>query len=210
MKTVITAIISASILLVAAGFIAQKNVPSPSQPIPDDTIRSNRPHFVITASQDGMVMGEIEIELYVDLAPKHSINFAELVGRGFYDGVAFHRVIPGFMIQGGDPNSKSKPRESWGMGDTSLKTVDAEFSTTLKHKRGTVSAARTNDPNSASSQFFICHAPAPSLDGKYSIFGETVRGLDVVDKIANAKKDSRDNPLSKISMTIKGIPPAKK
>ncbi len=105
------------------------------------------------------------------------------------------------MIQGGDPNSKDKPREMWGFGDPTQKTVPAEFSS-LKHKRGIISAARKPDPNSATSQFFICVADAPHLDGQYSIFGQVIEGMDIVDKIVNMPRDSRDNPIDKVEMKI--------
>jgi len=108
------------------------------------------------------------------------------------------------MIQGGDPNSKDKPREMWGFGDPSQTTVPAEFSN-LKHKRGIISAARKPDPNSATSQFFICVADAPHLDGQYSIFGEVVEGMEVVDKIVKMPRDNRDNPIDKVEMKIEKI-----
>lgn len=162
----------------------------------------DRPQYVISVTQAGKPLGEIVVELFPDVAPQHCANFDSLVSIGFYDGTAFHRVIPNFMIQGGDPNSKDKPRETWGMGDPSQKRVPAEFSK-VPHKRGILSAARSNDPNSATSQFFICVADCPWLDGKYSVFGQVVSGMDVADKIVNAERDKRDNPLEKIEMTIK-------
>lgn len=163
-----------------------------------------RPKYEITVSQKGQELGKIVIELFPDVAPKHVRNFDSLVSVGFYDGTAFHRVIPGFMIQGGSFYSKTDQKEKWGISDPSQKTVPAEFSK-LNHKRGTISAARTNDPNSATSQFFICVADTPHLDGQYSIFGEVVTGMEVVDKIVNAPRDNRDNPLDKIEMKIKKI-----
>ncbi|MGE5479073.1 MAG: peptidylprolyl isomerase [Chloroflexota bacterium] len=164
-----------------------------------------RPLYEITVSQNGVEMGKIMLETYTDLAPLHAKNFDSLVSVKFYDGTAFHRVIPGFMIQGGDPNSREGDRATWGMGSPDQTRVPAEFSATLKHKRGILSAARTPDPNSATSQFFICHADIPHLDGQYSIYGEVVEGMDVVDKIANAPRDARDNPNDKISMMIKRV-----
>ena len=167
-----------------------------------------KPHYLISVKQGSVQFGDIEIEAFPDVAPKHCHNLDSLVGIKFYDGTAFHRVIPNFMIQGGDPNSKNKPKSTWGMGDPSQTTVQAEFSTTLKHLRGTLSAARTNDPNSATSQFFICVIPCPWLDGKYSIYGQVVMGLDVVDKIVNVPRDAKDNPLEKVEMTIIKMDPA--
>lgn len=164
-----------------------------------------KPQYLIKVEQDGKLMGEILIELYGEAAPKHTANFDSLVAAGAYNGTAFHRVIPNFMIQGGDPNSIHGPRETWGQGSPNQTRVPAEFSKTLNHKRGIISAARTPDPNSASSQFFICVTDVPHLDGQYSIFGEVVRGMDVVDRIVNSPRDKNDNPLNKISMKISRV-----
>jgi peptidyl-prolyl cis-trans isomerase B (cyclophilin B) len=160
-----------------------------------------KPQYTISVTQGNENLGDITLELFPDVAPKHVANFDELVSQGAYDGTAFHRVIPRFMIQGGDPNSKDKPKEMWGMGNRSQKNVPAEFNKT-PHKRGILSAARSADPNSASSQFFICVADAPHLDGQYTAYGQVTEGMDVVDKIVNAKRDHRDNPLEKIEMKI--------
>jgi peptidyl-prolyl cis-trans isomerase B (cyclophilin B) len=159
---------------------------------------------MISVSQAGKKLGDIIIELFPDIAPKHCKNFDSLVAIKFYDGTAFHRVIPGFMIQGGDPNSKNKPEAMWGMGDNSQKKIPAEFSK-LKHERGTISAARSQDVNSATSQFFICVAPAPHLDGQYSIFGKVLSGMDVADKVVNTPRDKSDKPLKKVEMKIRKI-----
>jgi len=159
------------------------------------------PKYQINVSSNGESLGTIELETLPDVAPKHSQNFDELATSGAYDGTAFHRVIPGFMIQGGDPNSKDKPRETWGYGDPSQKRVPAEFNST-SHQRGIISAARSQDPNSASSQFFICVADASFLDGQYSVFGKVISGMDVADKIVNSPRDKNDNPYDKIEMTI--------
>lgn len=145
-------------------------------------------------------LGTIEFVLWPDVAPKHCAFFAQRVAEGWYNGSAFHRVIPNFMIQGGDPNSKDKPRESWGQGGFPEHVV-AEFNA-RKHERGVLSAARTQDPNSFSGQFFICVADAPWLDGSYSAFGKVTKGLDVVDAIVALPRDARDNPLEKVTMTI--------
>jgi cyclophilin family peptidyl-prolyl cis-trans isomerase len=144
--------------------------------------------------------GNIVIEFFSDVAPKHVANFKKLASSGFYDSTTFHRVIPGFMIQGGDPNSKDDDRSNDGMGQPGQPTVPAEFSK-LSHKRGIVSAARKgNDINSATSQFFICVADAPHLDGQYTVFGKVTEGMDVVDKIVKVPRDQRDNPLKKVVM----------
>ncbi|MEM6673428.1 MAG: peptidylprolyl isomerase [Planctomycetota bacterium] len=128
--------------------------------------------------------GDLVLELSPDVAPKHVENFVKLSRDGFYDGTKFHRVIPDFMIQGGDPNTKSGNEKSWGTGGPGWK-VDAEFNDT-PHERGTLSMARSQDPNSAGSQFFICHGAASFLDRQYTAFGKLVDGFDVLDKIATA------------------------
>ena len=143
-------------------------------------------------------MGTIVFRFFEKDAPKHVANFKKLAGSGFYDGTTFHRVIPGFMIQGGDPNSKDADRSNDGLGGSGT-NVPAEFNAN-KHLRGTVSMARAQDPNSASSQFFICVKPSPCLDGQYSVFGQVVEGMDVVDKIVAVPRDARDNPIDKVVM----------
>jgi peptidyl-prolyl cis-trans isomerase B (cyclophilin B) len=162
------------------------------------------PKYQIEVTQEGNELGTIQIELMPDVAPKHTENFAELADSGFYDGTAFHRVIPGFMIQGGDPNSKESDRSTWGFGDPNQKKVKAEFNDT-PHKRGIISAARSQDPNSASSQFFICVDDAPFLDRQYSVFGRVTRGMDVADKVVNAPRNSNDMPDEKIEMKVTKI-----
>lgn len=138
-------------------------------------------------------LGDIVVEFFEDKAPKHVASFKKLAQDGFYDGTRFHRVIPGFMIQGGDPNSRSGPRHTHGTGNPGYK-IPAEFND-VKHTRGILSAARSSDPNSAGSQFFLMVADYPSLDGQYSVFGRVAEGMDVVDKIVALKRDPRDNPL---------------
>jgi peptidyl-prolyl cis-trans isomerase B (cyclophilin B) len=146
-------------------------------------------------------LGEIEIKLFPDKAPKHVENFIKLAKSGFYNGTIFHRVIPGFMIQGGDPNTKDlNKKELYGMGGPGH-SVKAEFND-LPHKRGIVSMARSNDPDSAGSQFFVVVEDSPFLDGKYTAFGQVVKGLGVADKIVNQPRDGRDNPVERIEMTV--------
>ena len=139
-------------------------------------------------------MGDIQIKFFYDKAPKHVENFVELSAKGFYDGTLFHRVIPGFMIQAGDPNTKKPedPAHPYGTGgsDTKLK---AEFNDT-SHKRGIVSMARSSDPNSASSQFFIVVKDSTFLDGQYSAFGEVISGMEVADKNAATPRGAHDRP----------------
>jgi peptidyl-prolyl cis-trans isomerase B (cyclophilin B) len=144
--------------------------------------------------------GDIKLKFFPDVAPNHVKNFIDLAQAGFYNGTIFHRVIPGFMIQGGDPNTKSADRSTYGMGGPGY-NVKAEFSN-LPHKRGTLSMARAALPDSAGSQFFICAAPAPSLDGKYTVFGEVTSGMEVVDKIISQPRDSRDDPLERVEMQV--------
>ena len=165
---------------------------------------AKRPQYLIKVTQSGKELGEILLELCPDIAPKHVANFEKLVADGSYNGTAFHRVIPNFMIQGGDPNSKNKPRNTWGMGDPSQTTVPAEFNAT-HHGRGILSAARTPDPNSATSQFFICVADAGFLDRQYTVYGEVLKGMDIADKIVNSPRDGGDNPLEKIEMNISKV-----
>ncbi len=134
---------------------------------------------------------KIKIELYPDAAPITVANFEKLVGEGFYDGLIFHRVIEGFMIQGGDP-------QGTGMGGAKDK-IKGEFLANgvpnpIKHTRGVISMARSSMPNSASSQFFIMHQDAPHLDGQYAAFGKVVEGMDVVDEIASTPVDFNDKP----------------
>jgi peptidyl-prolyl cis-trans isomerase B (cyclophilin B) len=154
----------------------------------------------IAVTSKGQPMGEIVLRFFSDVAPGHVNNFVKLSKDGFYNGTTFHRVIPGFMIQGGDPNSKSSDRSSHGMGGPGHK-VKAEFNST-PHKRGIVSMARANDPDSAGSQFFICVADANFLDWQYTAFGEVVSGMEVADKIVTMKRDGRDNPLERAEMTV--------
>lgn len=154
----------------------------------------------IAITSKGQPLGEMVLRFFPDVAPGHVKNFVKLSRDGFYNGTTFHRVIPGFMIQGGDPNSKSPDRASHGMGGPGYK-VKAEFNS-KPHKRGIVSMARSNDPDSAGSQFFICVADANFLDWQYTVFGEVVSGMDVADKIVNMKRDGRDNPLERVEMTV--------
>lgn len=145
-------------------------------------------------------LGNITIQLNDVAAPKHAANFRKLAKEGFYDSTTFHRVIPGFMIQGGDPNSKNADKSTHGMGGPEYR-IDAEIG--LSHERGVIAAARQGDQinpkrMSNGSQFYITVADAKFLDGQYSVFGKVVEGMDVADKIVAAPRDPRDNPLEKI------------
>ncbi|MBQ8528766.1 MAG: peptidylprolyl isomerase [Clostridia bacterium] len=143
---------------------------------------------------------EIKLELDPTAAPKTVENFEKLVAEGFYDGLTFHRIIPGFMIQGGDPLGN-------GMGGAKNNIVGEfrinGYDNPIKHKRGVISMARAFDPNSASSQFFIMHADAPHLDGQYAAFGKVVSGMEAVDEIASIPTDYNDRP--KIAVRMKRV-----
>jgi len=145
--------------------------------------------FTIEMEDGGIMKGE----LYEDIAPKSAANWEKLANEGFYDGLIFHRVIPGFMIQGGCP-------EGTGMGGPGY-TIDGEFSANgfkndLKHERGVLSMARAMDPNSAGSQFFIMTSTSPHLDGQYAAFGRVTSGMEVADRIVNTERDRRDKPVT--------------
>lgn len=158
------------------------------------TLASGPSNYVDIVMQDG---GQIIVELDPKQAPKTVENFKKLVSGHFYEGLIFHRVIPGFMIQGGDPLGT-------GMGGAP-QNVEGEFSSngvqnSIKHERGTISMARSQDPNSASSQFFICVADAPFLDGEYAGFGRVLSGMEIVDKIVSEPTGHNDRPLEPIAM----------
>jgi cyclophilin family peptidyl-prolyl cis-trans isomerase len=154
----------------------------------------------ISVASKGQALGDIVLKFFPDVAPGHVKNFVDLAKKGFYNGTTFHRVIPGFMIQGGDPNSKNPDRSMHGMGGPGHK-VKAEFNS-KPHKRGIVSMARSNDPDSAGSQFFICVADANFLDWQYTVFAEVVTGMDVADKVVGMKRDGNDNPFERVEMTV--------
>lgn len=147
--------------------------------------------------------GEIELKFFPNLAPGHVDNFVKLAREGFYDGTIFHRVIPGFMIQGGDPNTKGPNQMSYGTGGPGY-TIKAEFNE-KSHKRGILSMARANDPNSAGSQFFIVVKDSPFLDRQYTVFGEVVKGMEVADKIVNLPRNPRDLPNERVEMKVRII-----
>ena len=169
--------------------------------------------------------GDMIVEFYEDVAPMHVESFKILADEGYFDKTTFHRVIPGFVIQGGDPNSKDDNRMNDGTGgragkyfgigrenDPNSWTIPAEFND-KKHVKGTLSMARSQNPNSGSSQFFICHAATPQLNNQYTVFGQVVDGLDVIDNIVYVDRPKKqnpryggpdgDNPFEKVEMTIK-------
>ena len=158
--------------------------------------------------------GDMVVEFYERAAPKHVESFKLHAESGYYDGTIFHRVIPGFMIQGGDLNTKGKNKSIYGQGghaakfygigkedDPSSWDIPAEFND-IKHTIGVLSMARTNNPNSAGSQFFICAGDASHLDAQYTVFGKVIEGLDVIDKIVSMARDERDNPINRVEMKV--------
>lgn len=175
----------------------KQNTPAPEK----DLDLSGKKPIVTIEMEDGSIM---EAELYPEIAPKTVSNFVYLAQRGFYDGLIFHRVIPGFMIQGGDPTGS-------GTGGPNY-TIPGEFTSNgfkndLKHTKGVLSMARTFDPNSAGSQFFIMVGDAPHLDGEYAAFGKLTKGIEVAEKIANVKRNDDDKPIEdqrmkKVTVTL--------
>jgi peptidyl-prolyl cis-trans isomerase B (cyclophilin B) len=161
------------------------------------TVNGKEPRAIIDTK-----FGSIEIRFFPEKAPKHVENFIQLAKSGFYDKTIFHRVIPAFMIRGGDPNTKyEQDKSSYGKGGPGY-SVKAEFNN-RPHVRGAVSMARAQDPDSAGSQFFIMVKDAPYLNSKYTVFGEVVKGIEVADKIVAQPRDTRDNPLERIEMTVR-------
>jgi len=154
--------------------------------------------FEMTKATIETRFGKIVFELLPDIAPETVRNFAKLAQSGFYDGTLFHRVIPGFMIQGGDPNTKQSDKSRWGMGGPGY-TIKAEFNS-RSHLRGIVSMARAMDPDSAGSQFFIVTTDSGFLDRQYTVFGEVTEGMDVADKIVNLPRNKNDCPLEDAKM----------
>ena len=159
--------------------------------------------------------GDIVLEFFDDIAPKHVESFKLHAQNGYYDGTTFHRVIPGFMIQGGDPITKSQDRSRHGTGGNAAKyfgigteseesswDLPAEFSST-PHVRGILSMARSQDPDSGGSQFFICVADSLFLNNQYTVFGKVASGMDVVDAIVGVSRDARDNPDDRIEMKVR-------
>ena len=142
--------------------------------------------------------GKIVFELFPDIAPETVRNFVTLAKRFFYDGTLFHRVIPGFMIQGGDPNTKKPDKSKWGLGGPGH-NIKAEFNS-KSHLRGIVSMARAMDHNSAGSQFFIVTKDSTFLDKQYTVFGKVTDGMDVADKIVNLSRDKNDCPNQEAKM----------
>jgi len=144
--------------------------------------------------------GDIQLEFFPKAAPGHVNNFITLAKQGFYNGTTFHRVIPNFMIQGGCPNTKPGGKGAPGTGGPGHH-IDAEFNS-ISHKRGILSMARANDPNSAGSQFFIVHQDSTFLDSNYTVFGKVTKGMDVVDAIVELPRNASDMPNERVEMTV--------
>lgn len=215
MKSILTGVLLLTLAACSqtnSGDASTKTDSAPTAPTASDTAPATPPAAASTEPQEKPMSayenkivelhttaGQINLRFFPDLAPNHVKNFVDLAQEGFYDGTKFHRVIPGFVIQGGDPNTISGNPASWGTGG-SPKNVKAEFSP-RPHKRGILSMARSGHPDSASSQFFICVADVTSLDNAYTVFGEVTQGMDVVDTIVNAKTVPGDRPENPTTIT---------
>ncbi len=195
---------------------ATNSTPNPEpgrlQPTAPPLLLQTNPSGTATAQEQVVVLdttlGRMVIELNDAAAPRTCDNFRKLVAAGFYNGTIFHRVIPNFMIQGGDPNTKGQDQSTYGKGSPGY-TLPAEIS--LPHDRGAVAMARLPDsvnPNrdSNGSQFYICVAPCPTLDGQYTVFGQVISGMDVADHISEQDRDAKDDPLNRIEMTATLVP----
>jgi len=199
-----TVVMYAMVMLVTGGLVlsglstapAADKAPAPKAEVPKG------PRAIIKTK-----FGDIEVKFFPDVAPRHVENFIKLGKSGFYNGTIFHRVIPGFMIQGGDPNTKDSLRkELYGQGGPKDEKgnpilLKQEFSD-IPHKRGIVSMARAQDPDTAGSQFFIVVEDSRFLDRKYTVFGEVTRGIGVADKIVNLPRNDQDLPNERVEMTV--------
>ncbi|MCB8932566.1 MAG: peptidylprolyl isomerase [Fimbriimonadaceae bacterium] len=184
----------------------EATAPAVQTPAPDESSQDEQAAKPKDGDEVGVIqtnLGRIVVQFFPDKAPGHVKNFKDLARKKFYDGTKFHRVIPDFMIQGGDPNSREADRSLHGTGGPGY-AIKAEFND-IKHVRGVLSMARSRDPDSAGSQFFIMVAAYPSLDGEYSAFGSVVEGMDVVDKIVALPRDGNDNPLAENPAIIESI-----
>lgn len=200
---VVAAIGVAAIFLINPGSTGTAEDPLiPVAPIPEAENQAERVNQQEPGQLEQLAIietefGNIVLRLFPQTAPGHVENFIKLAKEGFYDGTTFHRVIPGFMIQGGDPNTKDEDRSNDGQGGPGF-NIKAEFSNT-PHRRGILSMARSpSGPDTAGSQFFIVVSDSLFLDGQYSVFGEVIEGMDVVDRIVNVPTDGNDNPIDRI------------
>ena len=179
---------------------AKKETPKPATKQETNTVNATEVAVIKTSE------GTMVLEFWPDVAPGHVENLKKLAKQGFYDGTCFHRVIKGFMIQGGDPNTKDESKQSsWGMGGPGYQ-IKAEFND-KPHVRGVLSMARSQDPNSAGSQFFICHGDPRFLDKQYTAFGKLIKGDDVLEKIATTPTQPGDRPVKRVNVeSIKIVP----
>jgi len=199
MKKILITATAALFVCMSVSAFAQMSMPAAKTfPITKEEIKKMETTQAVIETK----FGNITLRFFPDVAPGHVKNFLELAKNGTYDNTVFHRVIPGFMIQGGDPTSKDPAkRRAYGTGGPGH-TIKAEFNE-KPHKRGTLSMARSGQPDSAGSQFFICVKDAPFLDRQYTVFGEVVSGMEAVDKIVSQPRDPNDNPNERIEMKIK-------
>jgi peptidyl-prolyl cis-trans isomerase B (cyclophilin B) len=210
MKTLIFALATGMTFAMTAAFAEEAKTESKEAPKQEEkktqtteekkTVNTNEVAVIKTTE------GEMVVEFWPDVAPKTVENFKKLAGQGFYDGTSFHRVIKGFMIQGGDPLTKDPSKESaWGTGGPGYQ-IKAEFND-RSHARGVLSMARSNDPDSAGSQFFICHGNPTFLDHQYTAFGKLIKGDDVLEKIATTPTHPQDRPDKRMGIeSIKIVP----
>jgi peptidyl-prolyl cis-trans isomerase B (cyclophilin B) len=207
MKTIAVAVLTASVLSAGMAFAADNN---PAQAEKDKPKTESKKEAKKVDTKEVAVIktsaGTMVIEFWPDVAPKTVENFKKLANEGFYDGTCFHRVIKDFMIQGGDPLTKDEANKArWGTGDPGYK-IKAEFND-KSHKRGVISMARSQDPDSAGSQFFICHGNPSFLDGQYTAFGVLIKGDDVLEKIGTTATGARDVPGTRQNIdSIKIVP----
>jgi len=172
------------------GSVAPEAEPPKGTEVKENVPDPNASHPIVTIEMDSGKT--IKLELYPEVAPNTVNNFISLVKKGFYDGTGFHRVIPGFMIQGGDPDGKGTGGPGYAIAG---EFTSNGFQNDLKHTKGVLSMARAQDPNSAGSQFFIMVADAPSLDGEYASFGKVIEGMETAEEIVNLERDQMDMPL---------------
>lgn len=199
------------ILLMSACLVSAAETNKPAAVQPEVKKEEAKPVSVKEVAVVKTSEGEMVLEFWPEVAPGHVENFKKLARQGFYDGVCFHRVIQGFMIQGGDPNTKDEgKKDSWGMGGPGY-SIKAEFNNRI-HERGVLSMARSGHPDSGGSQFFICHGPATSpnlrnLNGKYTVFGKLIKGDDVLEKIATTPTEEANRPIKRMNIeSIKIVP----
>jgi peptidyl-prolyl cis-trans isomerase B (cyclophilin B) len=209
MKTIVSICAVSLALGLVVAHAQETTKPTKEEPKPGNKPASKEEKSSVNTNEVAVIKtteGEMVVEFWPDVAPKTVENFKTLAKKGFYDGTCFHRVIKGFMIQGGDPLTKDPAMEArWGTGDPGYK-IKAEFNK-KSHTRGVLSMARSNDPDSAGSQFFICHGEPTFLDGKYTTFGKLIKGDDVLEKIATTPTHPQDRPDKRMAVeSIKIVP----